>query len=59
MLGGVFRDRLENNDRKVPFLGDIPGVGRLFKYDSKTVDKSELLIFITPRLVNDGISRIN
>ncbi|TWV84713.1 type IV pilus secretin PilQ [Moraxella sp. VT-16-12] len=59
VLGGVFRDRLENNDRKVPFLGDIPGVGRLFKYDGKTVDKSELLIFITPRLVNDGISRIN
>ena len=59
VLGGVFRDRLENNDRKVPFLGDIPGVGRLFKYDGKTVDKSELLIFITQRLVNDGISRIN
>lgn len=59
VLGGVFRDRVENNDRKVPFLGDVPGVGRLFKHDGKTIDKSELLIFVTPKLVDDGISRIN
>ncbi|MDO4896977.1 MAG: type IV pilus secretin PilQ [Moraxella sp.] len=59
VLGGVFRDTLTNDERKVPFLGDVPGVGRLFKYDNRQAEKQEMLIFITPRLVNDGISRIN
>lgn len=59
VLGGVFRDTLTNGERKVPFLGDLPGVGRLFKHDNKVTEKQEMLIFITPRLVNDGISRIN
>lgn len=59
VLGGVFRNTIDNGERKVPFLGDVPGLGRLFKYDKKTNEKTELLIFITPRLVNDGISRIN
>lgn len=59
VLGGVFRDTLTNGERKVPFLGDVPGVGRLFKHDAKNTEKQEMLIFITPKLVNDGISRIN
>ncbi len=59
VLGGVFRNTIDNGERKVPFLGDVPGLGRLFKYDKKKNEKTELLIFITPRLVNDGISRIN
>lgn len=59
VLGGVFRDTLTNGERKVPFLGDLPAVGRLFKHDNKVTEKQEMLIFITPRLVNDGISRIN
>ena len=59
VLGGVFRNSISNGQNKVPFLGSIPGVGRLFKYDNKLNEKQELLIFITPRLVNDGISRIN
>lgn len=59
VLGGVFRDTLTNGERKVPFLGDLPGVGRLFKHNDKVTEKQEMLIFITPRLVNDGISRIN
>ena len=59
VLGGVFRNATANAQNKVPFLGGLPGVGRLFKYDEKQNTKNELLIFITPRLVNDGISRIN
>lgn len=59
VLGGIFRDTLTDGERKVPFLGDLPGVGRLFKHDNKITEKQEMLIFITPRLVNDGISRIN
>lgn len=59
VLGGVFRNTLSNAASKVPFLGSLPGVGRLFKYDEKSNKKEELLIFITPKIVNDGISRIN
>lgn len=59
VLGGVFRNSISNGQNKVPFLGSIPGVGCLFKYDNKLNEKQELLIFITPRLVNDGVSRIN
>ncbi|MFX5689065.1 hypothetical protein ABTD94_21855, partial [Acinetobacter baumannii] len=40
---------------KVPFLGDLPYVGRLFKKTAKSEAKNELLIFVTPRIVNDTI----
>lgn len=59
VLGGVFRNNITNNENKVPFLGDLPYVGRLFKSQNRRNEKEELLIFITPKLVNDGISRIN
>ncbi len=59
VLGGVFRNTLGNKTNKVPFLGDLPYVGRLFKNEVRQNDKEELLIFITPKLVNDGVSRIN
>lgn len=57
VLGGVFRNTIGNNQSKVPFLGDIPAVGRLFRNDTKTNTKEELLIFVTPRIINDGVSR--
>jgi type IV pilus assembly protein PilQ len=38
---------------KVPFLGDIPYLGNLFKSTTKVVDRTELLIFITPRIITD------
>ena len=59
VLGGAFRNTVSTGENKVPFLGDIPGVGRLFKYDNKKNDKQELLIFVTPKVINDGISRID
>lgn len=58
VLGGVFRTAKSDGKSKVPFLGDIPGVGRLFKYDNKENNKEELLIFITPKLVHDNTSRL-
>ncbi|WP_066802951.1 type IV pilus secretin PilQ [Moraxella oblonga] len=58
VLGGVFRNTISNGKSKVPFLGDIPGVGRLFKYDNKENNKEELLIFITPKLIHDNTSRM-
>lgn len=59
VLGGVFRNTTSDGKTKVPFLGDLPGVGRLFKSDTKSNNKEELLIFITPKLINDGVSRID
>lgn len=59
VLGGVFRNRISNDQSKVPFLGDLPYVGRLFKKDVRSNAKEELLIFVTPKLINDGVSRYN
>ncbi len=57
VLGGVFKNNVTNGVTKVPFLGDIPYIDRFFKRTSKTNTKEELLIFITPKLVNDNLSR--
>ena len=57
VLGGIFEQLTATSQTKVPFLGDLPYVGRLFRKDAKTDKKSELLIFVTPRIVNDSVSR--
>ncbi len=57
ILGGVFEQTTTNTQTKVPFFGDIPLVGRLFRKDVKSDDKQELLIFVTPRIVNDTLAR--
>lgn len=51
VLGGIYRQTEQNAVKKVPILGDVPYLGRLFRHDEKETDKSELLIFITPKLV--------
>jgi type IV pilus assembly protein PilQ len=56
ILGGIFEQTLRDDTSKVPFLGDIPVLGNLFKSNSKTNDKSELLIFLTPRLIDESMS---
>lgn len=57
VLGGIFEQQTANSQTKVPFLGDIPYLGRLFRKDIKSDNKRELLIFVTPRIVNDSVSR--
>ena len=59
VLGGVFKNRIANGVEKVPFLGDLPYVGRLFRTDTRSNEKEELLIFITTKLINDGVSRLD
>ncbi|OOS19904.1 type IV pilus secretin PilQ [Moraxella lincolnii] len=54
VLGGVFRNTLSNAEDKVPFLGDLPYVGNLFKRKARSNNKEELLIFVTPKLINSG-----
>lgn len=56
VLGGVFQVEQVSDVRKVPFLGDIPVVGRLFKQTVNENNKRELLIFITPRIMSDSLT---
>ena len=46
----------QNQVTKVPLLGDVPVLGYLFRNTSKSTTKSELLIFITPRMVSDRLN---
>ncbi|UTO19835.1 type IV pilus secretin PilQ [Acinetobacter sp. Z1] len=57
VLGGIFEQENLNSQTKVPFLGDIPYLGKLFRRDTKKDSKRELLIFVTPRIVNDTLTR--
>ncbi len=59
VLGGVFKNTVTNASGKVPFIGDIPYVGKLFRNSQKVNNKSEVLIFVTPKVVNDAVNRIN
>ena len=50
VLGGIFQQQIINSTKKVPLLGDLPYVGRLFKSTSEFNEKRELLIFVTPKI---------
>ena len=56
VLGGIYEQNTRTSVTKVPFLGDLPVVGYLFKTTSKQDDRTELLIFITPRIVSERIN---
>jgi type IV pilus assembly protein PilQ len=56
VLGGVYQQSDNNNTSKVPLLGDVPLLGYLFKTTSHDTQKTELLIFITPKIVADKLS---
>ena len=54
VMGGLTRDEVRSVNDKVPVLGDIPGVGRLFRSEGETRQKRNLLIFVTANLVSPG-----
>jgi len=56
VIGGIFDQQETNNVSKVPLLGDLPVLGNLFKTTSKSDGKTELLIFLTPRILDDRLS---
>lgn len=53
VIGGIFESVESDGETKVPFLGDLPVMGNLFKTRNKTADKSEMLVFITPKVISD------
>ncbi|MGO1501586.1 MAG: type IV pilus secretin PilQ [Marinobacter sp.] len=55
VLGGIFQSEVATQTTKTPFLGDIPYLGRLFKRTEKINERSELLIFITPKIIKNDL----
>ncbi|MDZ7925422.1 MAG: type IV pilus secretin PilQ family protein [Marinagarivorans sp.] len=56
VLGGIFQNETVKSQSKVPLLGDIPVLGRLFRKDIKSDNKRELIIFITPRIMSSTLT---
>lgn len=54
VMGGLIQDEKRNSSTKVPLLGDIPGLGLLFRKEGKEMDRQNLTIFITPTVVKDS-----
>src|SRR5579863_2345202 len=59
VLGGILSTTQREDDTKVPYLGDIPVLGILFRQTQHTDDKDELMIFITPKIVREGVNVLN
>ncbi len=59
VLGGILQTTQREDDTKVPYLGDIPVLGHLFKNTKHQDDKDELMIFITPKIVREGVNVLN
>ncbi|MBU2881091.1 type IV pilus secretin PilQ family protein [Psychrosphaera sp. B3R10] len=55
VLGGIYQQQVINSVSKVPLLGDLPFIGRLFRTDTSFNEKRELLIFVTPKIVTDAL----
>jgi type IV pilus assembly protein PilQ len=53
VIGGIFTEDQTETITKVPFFGDLPGLGVLFRNKAKTSTKRELLVFITPKMLAD------
>ena len=58
VIAGIYEETLNNDVTKIPFLGDLPWLGYLFKTTNKNVEKTELLIFLTPRIVKESVTAI-
>ena len=58
VIGGISEETIRNDVDKVPYLGDIPVLGYLFKQSGRSSDKTELLIFLTPRIVKETVNAV-
>src|SRR5690554_2107439 len=56
VLGGILQTEELSNLAKTPFLGDLPVIRHLFRYTQQSNEKVELLVFITPRILDDGVA---
>jgi len=56
VLGGIYETETRNELDKVPVLGDLPLIGSMFRHSAETIEKQELLIFVTPKILKDALS---
>jgi type IV pilus assembly protein PilQ len=56
VIGGIYEQTDRTDTTQVPWFGDLPVIGWLFKNRSTTTAKTELLVFITPRIVNERLT---
>jgi type IV pilus assembly protein PilQ len=56
VLGGILETERRETEKKVPYLGDVPVLGHLFKTTGKVDNKDELLIFVTPKILREGVN---
>ena len=54
VIGGIYTETRSETTSKVPGLGDVPGLGTLFRNRSRSLKKTELMVFLTPRLVGEA-----
>ena len=59
VLGGIFEQTRRHDSNKIPILGDIPGLGVLFRQRTNQNDKSELLIFVTPTILEENFGLLD
>ena len=57
MLGGLIQDQVENGVSQVPVLGNIPYVGALFRYQTRTRSRTNLMVFLRPHVIRDEASK--
>jgi type IV pilus assembly protein PilQ len=53
VIGGIYEQNDRESTTKVPFFGDLPYLGNLFKTKDRVRDRTELLIFLTPKIINE------
>jgi len=58
VIGGIYEEEIRNDVDKVPWLGDLPGIGYLFKTTGRSSNKTELLIFLTPRVIRESVNAV-
>jgi type IV pilus assembly protein PilQ len=56
VIGGIYTQEERNQVNKVPLLGDLPAVGPLFRNTFRQNDKTELLVFLTPRIIEERLA---
>ena len=58
VIGGIYEEEIRNDVTQVPFLGNLPLLGYLFKQTGTSTNKTELLIFLTPRIVKESVTAV-
>ena len=56
VIGGIYQEDTNNSETKVPILGDLPVLGRLFKKKTERANRTELLIFLTPKIISPKLN---